>query len=547
MKGFAITYLGNELVIEPRFEVNQFDNFIIDDETFSVGLEGVVLNSKELESKCNSSSFGEAFVQIYKKNPRYFLQTIHGEYAGWVFDKIAKKLYVFTNYTGTKKVFYNFQGNQLIVDTNLLALVNNGKNRGNTPQLNVNFAYTILTVGHSLENQTPLNNVFKLRDAEFICLNMNDNSFENAFYTLPPLVFKGTKNEAIDHIHHLFQKAVRLEYEKDLELGLKPFALLSGGLDSRIALLSAVDQGFELDQVVCFSQKGYWDETIAQKIAKDYQLPFQCISLNGAQYLKAVDEVTAVAEGMIGFIGGVHTTHAFKQIDKEKIGLIHSGQLGDGVLGGFNLHPFKTPPTKEKIILYPRLFNQLKEYFNQLITTYDSEELFYLRNIGYNRAVLGSYVAEEFSYQTSPFMHAEFLQFAQSLPEQWKINQAIYIEWVAKYFPKAASYRWERTLLSPNAKWKTKIGDKVVKRAYNITVNRILGRRDRGQMTAYDYYYYKNPDLIQFFDTYFQQTIHLLSGEPELKKDTEFLFEQGTFNEKMIVITLLATMKRFFS
>lgn len=547
MKGFGITYLNDELIITPRFKENEFDNFMYEDEHFSVGVEGVILNLSQLKLTYNTINSGTLFIKIYGDHHLQFLQQFSGEYGGWLLDKKLQQLYIFTNYTATKKVFYQFTDNVLVVDTDLLSLVNKQKGRGEVPALNTNFAYTILTVGHALENQTPIEEVYKLRDAEYISFNIKNKTLVNDFYTLPALTFEGTKAEAIEQLHQLFQKAVRLEYEKDLELGLKPFALLSGGLDSRIALLSAVEQGFKLDQVVCFSQKGYWDETIAREIAKDYNLPFQCIYLNGAQYLKAVDEVTSIAEGMIGFIGGVHTTHAFKQIDKQKIGLVHSGQLGDGVLGGFNLHPFKTPPTKEKIILYPRLFNQLKTYFEALIENYDSEELFYLRNIGYNRAVLGSYVAEEFSYQTSPFMHPEFLQFAQSLPEHWKINQAIYIEWVTKFFPKAVRYRWERTLLKPNATWKTSVGDRIVKRTYNIFVNRILGRKDQGQMTAYDYYYHKDPDLIQFFDAYFNETIYLLSNEPVIQKEVKSLFKEGTFNEKMIVITLLATMKRFFT
>ncbi len=547
MKGFGIKYLNDELIITPRFKENQFDNFMYEDSQFSIGLEGVVLNSSQLKEQTASLNLGELLITLYSDNQQLFLQQLSGEFCGWLWDKYANKLFVFTNYTGTRKVFYSYKNQHLIADTDLLNMVNYQKAHGYRPVLDIDYAYSLLTVGNTLENQTPIKEIKKLRDAEMICLNMNRNTLENSFYTLVYPKFMGSKKEAIKGLHQRFQKAVRLEYEKDSELGLKTVALLSGGLDSRIALFSAMQQGFKIDQVVCFSQKGYWDEKIAKQIATDYNLPLQCIYLNGGEYLVSIDEVTSISDGMVRYTGGIHTNFAFKSVDKKNVGLIHGGQLGNDVLGGFNPKAYQASPTTEKIIQFPRYFEKSQDFFNQVIAEYDSEELFYYRNLGYNFSVIGSYVAEEFSYQTAPFMHPEFLAFSQSLPEEWKMDHAIYIEWVSLCFPEATHYRWERTLLRPNAKWKTKFGDKVVKRMYNLILNRIFKRNDLGQMTAYEFYFDENDAIKNELHQYYHKNIGLLDTEIELQKDIREIFNKGSFGEKMIALSLLGAMKRFFA
>ena len=49
--------------------------------------------------------------------------------------------------------------------------------------------------------------------------------------------------------------------------------------------------------------------------------------------------MVSISEGMVLYTGSIHVDFAMQQFYQEQFGLIHSGQIGDGVLGGFNMIP----------------------------------------------------------------------------------------------------------------------------------------------------------------------------------------------------------------
>lgn len=544
MKGFQGIIEEQQYQIKSYFEENKFDNYFFENENLILAIEGVILNKKEEFNALYPND--KSFFTLYKKWGNTFFTRLEGEFCGCIFEKQSRQFFTFTNYTGTRKVFYYYNNNTLIVDTHLSRLVNTLKEKKLPYSLDEFSVYSILVCINTLENHTPIQEVKKLRNAEFLNFNsgtknppsiLSYNKIENSF--------KGTKTEALQCLEDLFSEAVKLEFEKDKELNKETFALLSGGLDSRMTVLLALKNKFPINEVFCFSQKKYWDEKIAQKIAEDYEIPFHFVPLNGGQYITQIDELLQISQGLISCEGGFHTHYAYQFIDKNRFGLIHSGQLGDGILGSLTKHPYPHPPTQEKIVCHSRFFHKIKEKFSEILKNYETEETFLLRNVGYNRAAMGSYQAEAFSYQVSPFMYSKFIRFALSLPEKWKFNEAIYIEWITKFHPEVAKYRWERTLLKPNSQIKTKIGDVVVKRIYNTWVNKILKRQDLGNMTAYEYYYHQEKQIKDSINKYFIENIEKVN-DPKLETDLKIQFNRGSFSEKAAVLTVLSVIKNYF-
>lgn len=546
-KGFGINVNQGQLQKEIRFTNGNFDNISFESFSMEFALEGVVINYSKLLSAYALSDREELFSFLFQKNGINFLNELEGEFCGYVYDKTEQKFYLFMNFTATRKLFYYQSENLFIADTNLLKLKTKLDGAGISTQFNKEAAYSILVCSNLLENMTPLEGVKRLMDRQYVLVDLRKNQFELKEYFSWENIsrFSGTKDQAIDLIHETFEEGVKLEYSKDENLGLNHFALLSGGLDSRMAVLYAGRLGYKLNEVLCFSQKGYLDEIIARQISEKYDLPFLFVPLNGGEYLKDVDDISSVSEGIVRFTGGIHTNYAYQFINKENLGLIHSGQLGDGVLGGFNKKPLKIPPSTQKIVVSNFLFDKFSHSFQKITNQYDSEELFLLRNVGFNRAVLGSFIAEDYTYQTSPFMTSFFMKLAISLPETWKFKQKLYLEWLSRHCAEASQFKWERTLLKPTAAWKTKFGDVVMTRAYRFIQEKILQNHEGSKMANYEYYFNRNKNIHGFITGYFTDNISKIK-DIDLREDMSRMYNEGNFNEKMLVITVLGSNKHLF-
>jgi len=543
MKGFQLKIDAGNVSHKVRFNQHSFDNYYAENNEIIICLEGVILNRTQLIKSVKSPDI--YLHQLYEQHEKNFVQYLEGEFVGFVYDQQKKKVLAFTNFTATRKLLYYRNANNFVIDTNLIELTNSLKQDKKPYSLDEITMYQLLVCENTLEDYTPIKEVKKLNDAQILTIDLNNLELNiSSYYAFQPK-FKGSKREALEEVDRLFTQAVCLEFEKDRELNKETFALLSGGLDSRMTVLVALKNGFSIDEAFCFSQKNYWDERIASQIAKDYTIPFHFVALNGGEYITEIDEIFNVSNGFVVYSGALHTNFAYKSIDRNRFGLIHSGQLGDGVFGMFNKKRMKSPPTKEKIVVHDRLFHRMENEFNQITSQYDNEEHFLTRNVGYNRTVLGSYMAEEFSYQTSPFMHSDFLKFVHSLPEEWKYNQEMYIEWINQFHPDATKYIWERTLLKPTSKRRIAFGDKVVKRSFNILVNRVLKKQNIGKMTAYEYYFKNEIKHQQKMNAYFEDTIDLVTSET-LKKDLNLLYSTGNFIEKTTVLTVLSIVKHYF-
>lgn len=547
-KGFGVKIEQGKLIKDLRFSNNYFDNFSFESPSLEFVIEGVVINYSKLLATYAAPDKEVLFTALFHKYKMDFLNELEGEFCGYVYHKTEKKFFLFMNFTATRKLFYYHTDTLFVADTNLLSLKQKLEASGISPKLNKEAAYSMLVCSNMLEDISSIEGVKRLMDRQYVDFDLNVNRFGlKEYYSLKNINrYSGTKNKAIDLLHETFEEGVRLEYQKDENLNLKHFALLSGGLDSRIAVLYANRLGFKLDEVLCFSQKGYLDETIARQISEKYHFPFLFVPLNGGEYLKDVEEVTSISEGMVRFTGGIHTNYAYQFINKENLGLIHSGQLGDGVLGGFNKKPYKVPPSARKIVVSDFVMDKFSNSFSEFKKDYDSEELFLLRNVGFNRAVLGSFIAEDYSFQTSPFMTSFFLKFAISLPESWKFDQKIYLEWMKKHCAEATEFRWERTLLRPNAAWKTKFGDVLMTRAYQFVRQKIFHNIEGSKMTNYKFYHDKNLNIENFIRDFYLENIEKIE-DSELREDMSNMYAQGSFEEKMLVITVLATNKYLFA
>ncbi|WP_300672577.1 asparagine synthase-related protein [Soonwooa sp.] len=545
-RGFSFLIQGHNQQLDISFNNEEFDNLYIDNAEILIIFEGVLLNRKQLINMYAAKSYAYLIQELFKNKKDAFLSELEGEFRGMIWDKINQKIYAFTNATSTKQLFYYHKDGILLVDTGLQSIFKNLQQLGENPKIDIESMYQLLAFTNLIENKTPLENVKKIYDAHCIIFDIQEQElFEKQYYNVESESFSGTYEQALKRNHEIFSEAVALEYQKDDALEKRHFALLSGGLDSRVALLYADKLGEKPQDAFCFSQSGYLDETISRKIAKDYQYNYIFKELDGGDYLKNIDRLMSFSEGMVLYTGSIHVDYAINQSKINNPGMIHSGQIGDGILGGFNSVPKLKKPDYYKILVNPKFLSNVEESLKASIEKYDREEVFLLRNIAFNRTVLGTKVWEQISHQTSPFMHKDFMNFALSLPENWKFKHRFYIDWIKKYSPESTQYTWERTLLKPNAKWKTYFGDQFLKRAQNAVYNKLLNLEQKISMYPYQFYFNNNTSLQEVYQSYFADNVSRLDGFPDLKKDVETLFSEKDFFSKSSAINILAVFKYF--
>lgn len=546
-KGFSIIVSAQHTEIQ-SFLSNEYDDFYLQSDRFDFLFEGVLLNKSKLLKEYALKDFETLIRELYTLKKEGLIRLFEGEFRGFIWDKNQNKLFVFTNITSTQRVFYGKFEDQIFIDTSLIRFNKILKEREIKTQPDLESLYQLLCFTNLPEDKTPVQKIRKLLDGHYLEIKPASMELaEKTYFTLSDTeFFKGGKHAAIDRVHEIFSESVFMEYEKDKELGTDHLALLSGGLDSRVALMYALKNDIKPGNALCFSQSDYYDHTISAKIAEDHQLHYEFIPLDGGKFLKQIDELTEISEGMVLYTGGIHVQHAVGNMRYENFALFHSGQIGDGVLGGFNTEPRRKKPNYFKIVESPAFLPKIQSSLNEILQKYETEELFLLRNVAYNRTVLGAHVLQQKRYQTSPFMTKDFLQLAISLPEEWKFNHRFYIEWINKHCKEATNYRWERTLMKPNAPWKTNFGDQVLKRSFKILNERILKTPQKSSMYPYQFYFDRDVEIQNCYQKYFGENIYRLENYPELSKDVSALFQTDSFSLKSKAINILSIFKLYF-
>ena len=531
-KSFSFRYL--------KFDKFTEDKIFTQTKKFVLGIDGVILNKKSLLKEYATKDFSDLILRLYEKEKIDFVSKIKGVFSGFIYEKDSDVLYFYNDKTATKQVFYSQYKNSLIIAPTLESIVRLRNNQGVNNNLDIQATYNLLTFGGMIENQTLIEDVFKLGAGEY--LKFNDNKLEvNRYFDFNDVEISiSDKNKAIKRIDEVFVEALRLEYEKDKEYDHKHIATLSGGLDSRMNVMLAKNRGYK-PMTYCFSQSKYADEKIARKIAKDLNLDFKFIPLDGGNYLKTLSEMIGINSGLQFYHGSAHYNYALQQLDLSNYGLMHTGQIGDGILGGF------VTKGNNQNYLSKTISNRFleKTEMNQvMLDSYRDEEVFKLYQRVFNLANFGSYVVEHNkTYLVSPFLDDDVIKVALSIHPSLKINQNIYIDWINKLHPEIMKYKWERTGFRPDKKWKTALSryTNKLKKEYFIFTN----QQDKLSMNPLAYWYATNNTIKEFYSRSFNENIGLLEANKELFTDVASMFKEGSFTEKAVVLTLLEVIKKY--
>lgn len=560
------TIKGNGYLAERRV-VNKFmnDRVFHDDEDYLVIVEGVVLNNHDLMKENGADSWLECIIRLYLSHGDAFFNSFRGSFSGALYDKKVNKWLVYTGHTGEKQVFYSKTSGGYLFGSEMRFMVESRKSNHLPVTIDKTGAYLSLTHGFCIEDRTLVNEVHKLIAGHY--LRLTSKGLEviqyHRFSNKPDESI--TQESAIETIDTLFQQAIRRQFEKDREYGYRHIACLSGGLDSRMTVWVAHEMGYTDQTNIDFSQSGYLDFTVSQQIAIDLHHDYFFSPLDGGDFIPRYKFSPEITYGS-GFLLG-HGYSLEQIIDYDPFGIMHTGQIGDAILGTFfKKNEYNTEVKLGQGAYSQVLIDRLSDY--SFVEDYENEEIFCLYTRAFTGANQGLLTFQENTESCSPFTDVDFLEYCYSIPLNLRFNHKIYFDWVLQKYPRAGGYVWEKTgkVLEPFEnhipKYMTIFGVRVPHYSepsfpgyLKGFLLRRLGLRKKGQktktivwnspnsMNPIDYWYRTNPAIGIFMEGFWKDNKSVIPDET-LYSDMETLLGEEAVYDRLQCLSVLAAIKR---
>jgi len=532
----------NEMLVDEyyvsRKTINKFldDKVFLQDEHCAIITEGVTLNKNELVSIYGSRSFGETIIELKKDKGSEFFSEFKGPFSGGYYDKQNKAWTIWTNQTGESSVFYYAKNDIIIIASNPFYILSGIKDAGLSITLNEDAIVSLLTYGYMYDMSTPAQEVKRLLPGQYLTIQ-NGTVAVHQYYSIPwgKYDLSSWSEEAIlDEINKRFIRAIKLEYDKDIEYGYAHLADLSGGLDCRMASWVAKKCGYKDIVNVHYSQSGSNEEEITKNIVASLGTELLFYPLDNHRFLYDAEAIIQLNYGLQLFSGITGGKRLLDTIDFCHFGMEHTGMIGDIVLGSY----LNSTADYSK----PQLLG-LYSYKNKDLLSLDHLKQFggnaekqYIMIRGLLGALSSAFIRRHYTEIASPFMDVDFMEFCFSIPYKQRAEHKIYKKWILKYYPEAANIRWSSD--------DTKLTDgkitKVLRRAYYHgpkKLARVLGINagNNSGMNPFSYWYSSDPQI----EVQWMELINRTEGKCSelLFSSIDKLFKEGSAQEKTQAIS----------
>lgn len=526
-----------------QFTSEQFlpDKYWIDTDEFIFITEGLITNVDDLLYKHKAKNVPSLIRQL-SENKEDFFKDFRGNFVGFFYDKQNNSYIAFNNHTATKRLFYFKHTKYLIFSTDLYTLSKTLSSLQLNKSLDIEAAYLLLTNGFMQDDYTLIQTVKQIRAGEYALYK--DEQLHLKFYFHLENIQETTdsKKKILNTLKELFEEAVRSEFEFEKRKNYTAVTTLSAGLDSRMVALVASSLGYKNQIMFNFSEPGFVEEIVPKQIANDYDFKIKQFGLT-ASGLLAIEDVVAVNDGLNTYSSASHAFEAIKELKINNIGMIHTGMIGDAVLGSFL--SAKIPRTAKITdgISSKFLLHKTQSLLQNSIVNYENEVIYKFYNRAYCGANNGFQFFNLISESTSPFLYPEFLTYALSIPSQYAYKERIYVDWIKSKYPEYTRYIWETIGGKPtNSQMK-----RFFYRGKRAVIKRLpIHTMWKNTMNPEQLWYDANPEIKLYLDNYFKQNIDKLSFVKELMTDAFLLYNNGNIVEKTQVLTLLAAYTLHF-
>lgn len=510
--------------------------------------EGVLLNKVELFDRYCAKTVFELVIKMRSSGEAPFFREFRGSFSGALYDKKTGKWTIWTNQYGDNAVFYYWDGKRFFIGSQVNYILSAIRKLHIHLSLDNAAIIFMLTYGYMEDERTYAQEIKRLRPGSYIEIE-GDKFDVQDYWRIRRNVFdlSGYDEKSIlDDLDQHFRRAIKREYDKDIEYGFRHLTDLSGGLDSRMNAWVARDLGYEHILNATFCQSNYADEKVAKQIAEALGNEMVFKTLDEASFLLDLDTITSMNYGLAVYSGVAGGKKMLDVLDCRQFGVEHTGQMGDVVVGTFVK---ATSEMSDLAIggLYSETFKDKAEDVSTR-TMYSDRESYLLSVRGFFGCLSSHLVKRNYTELTSPFLDVDVLEFCLSIPIELRIGHKFYKRWINERYPLAGTYVWEAEGVPPRY-------SNIRRRIYRLMVRgprkllRIVSGRERQRkdsMNPIGYWYETNPHVRSFIDSYFERNITMNIVPEDARRNMYHLFEKGTAQEKLQVITALSALRYYF-
>lgn len=562
MFGYTITVNGRvsakegdinyKNIVCSNYMIHKFerDKIFCETNDYIILLDGVVLNKDSLMKESKDPVWVDVLVKKYLQNGDCFFCELRGSFSGALYDKKEDKWIVYGDQLGSKFTYYALIGDFFCCSEVMGHMYHMLQENGIHYSLNADSAMLLLTYGYMVDDKTLCKEIHKINPGCYITYK-NGVLKEYRYYLLDNSPVDSIKeDEAVELIDSYFRKAIIKQFEKDEEYGYKHLVALSGGLDARMTTFVAHDCGYTNQLNMTFSQCDYLDQTLPMHMASTLRHEWVFKALDNGLWLYDVDEITKTTGGNVLYYGAAHCNSLLKYLNFDTLGIHHSGQLGDVILGSFitSLDNGKRYEIGDKA--YSKTYlSRLKDIHLQQDLNKELGMLYYR---GLNGTNNGEQIIYNYTETISPFCDLDFMEKALSLPLSLRQNHRLYKKWILEKYPHAAAFKWETTGQKITAPVLRIRGKEVplmnIPQRIGIHIRAALGmlpnQNSKNNMNPIAYYMSNNEDLRSYLYSYFKYNDAICNHE--LNKVIREIQQKGSSIEINQAISLLAAVKQFF-
>lgn len=533
------------------------DKLVFNNEKYLIVIDGVILNRTALQRKKQCVNWADTIISLYNEHGNCFFTELRGSFCGIFFKKNSHNFVVFSDHIGSKPIYFHTQNNKLVVTTSLPQMYAFLKQKNIAYSLDIKAACSMIKYGFMMEDWTLCSSIKKIIPWHFLSWNNSTKSPEvRRFFNFPKVDSSiSTPEDAIEIIDHGFRSSVEMEFAKDQEYNYKHVASLSGGLDSRMTTWVAHDLGYTDQLNITFSQKDYLDETIAKEIACDLDHEWMFKTLDDANFLFDLDTITKLSGGQITYFGLAHQNHMLKYLNFDRLGILHTGQLGDIVISSQIKNQNDLLPewsqTKGPETVFPLgKYMDIGEAYN---LQYENMEDYLYINRYFNCANQGLLPIFQYTETMSPFYNHDFLSTTLQIPLKLRRYHSIYKKWILNKYPKAAQYKWE----SINKKITDRKEIFIKYKGNSYTLNDFYHRacikilkekynkmNNKCHMNPAGYWLEKKPKLNAYIKNQYEMSRKIMPTEL-IKEIPDY--DKANATNKLMVVSLVSAIRLFFT
>jgi asparagine synthase (glutamine-hydrolysing) len=312
-----------------------------EDHSCCIVYNGELYNYKELRPQLEAlqhvfrtNSDTEVILHAYEQWGVECLRRFNGMFAFAIWDKRARSLFVARDRLGEKPLYYYQAGDELIVASEIKALLADGSiPRTINPRGLANY----LTFGHASAPETIYQGIFKLRPGHYLLAR--GGSVQIAQYwdvgSEPqlPAGAKLSEQEYADRVLALLEDAVRRRMIADVPVG----AFLSGGVDS--SAVTALMRRYGTGPLTTFSlgfkaPDSYNELSDARRVARLLGTEHHELMVEEFDLIKTVRTLVYHYDEPFGDPANI-PVYLLSRFAREHVKVVMTGDGGDELFGGY--------------------------------------------------------------------------------------------------------------------------------------------------------------------------------------------------------------------